>query len=71
MSLDGTEERPHFDRAAFRVKRIYATLAADGLMANVKLLPDEQLLKCESGLRDLQSCAQCMGQTGLDARGLA
>src|SRR5690606_2389522 len=47
MSLDGTEERPHFDRAAFRVKRIYATLAADGLTANVKLLPDEQLLKCE------------------------
>lgn len=47
LSLPGTEERPHFDRAAFRVRRIYLTLAADGLSANVKLSPEEQLLKCE------------------------
>lgn len=46
MSLPGTAEKPHFDRTAFRVHRIYATLAADGLSANLKLSPDEQLLKC-------------------------
>lgn len=46
MSLDGTVEAPHFDRAAFKVVRIYATLAADGLSANLKLTPDEQQLKC-------------------------
>jgi hypothetical protein len=40
-SLDGTLEAPHFDRAAFKVARIYATLAADGLSANLKLTPDE------------------------------
>jgi hypothetical protein len=46
LSLDGTVERPHFDRTAFKVKRIYATLAADGLTANLMLTPDEQALKC-------------------------
>ena len=30
LALDGTTETPHFDRAAFRVARTYATLAADG-----------------------------------------
>jgi len=30
LSLVGTTEAPHFDRAAFKVARIYATLAADG-----------------------------------------
>lgn len=46
LSLDGTSEAPHFDRAAFKVKRIYATLAADGKTANLKLDPDEQEFKC-------------------------
>ncbi|MGD9769345.1 MAG: hypothetical protein AB7U62_17055 [Pseudolabrys sp.] len=34
LSLDGTTEAPHFDRAAFKVKRIYVTLAADRKTAN-------------------------------------
>ena len=46
LSLPGTTEAPHFDRTAFRVKRIYATLAADGRSANLMLTPDEQALKC-------------------------
>jgi hypothetical protein len=46
MSLDGTSEAPHFDRTAFRVRRIYATLAADGKTANLMLTPAEQALKC-------------------------
>jgi hypothetical protein len=46
LALDGTSEAPHFDRSAFRVKRIYATLAADELTANLKFTPDEQALKC-------------------------
>lgn len=46
LSLEGTSEAPHFDRAAFRVKRIYVTLAADGKTANFKFAPDEQALKC-------------------------
>jgi hypothetical protein len=47
LSLPGTTEAPHFDRTAFKVARIYATLAADGKTANLMLKPDEQALKCE------------------------
>jgi hypothetical protein len=46
LSLEGTTEAPHFDRAAFKVVRIYATLAADGRTANLKFMPDQQEFKC-------------------------
>lgn len=46
LALDGTTEAPHFDRAAFKVRRTYVTLAADGLTANFKFLPEEQEFKC-------------------------
>ena len=46
LSLEGTSEAPHFDRAAFKVVRIYVTLAADGRTANFKFTPDEQEFKC-------------------------
>jgi hypothetical protein len=46
LALDGTSQAPHFDRPAFKVKTIYATLAADGRTANLKFAPDEQEMKC-------------------------
>jgi hypothetical protein len=46
LSLEGTTQAPHFDRTAFKVARIFATLAADGRTANLKFTPDEQELKC-------------------------
>lgn len=46
LSLEGTVSNPHMSRTGFKVRRIYVTLAADGLTANLKLLPDEQKLKC-------------------------
>lgn len=46
LALPGVEEYPHIDRAAFRVARIFVTLAPDGQMANVKFTPEEQELKC-------------------------
>src|ERR1700676_4625797 len=46
LALEGTSEAPHFDRAAFRVARIYATLAADRGTVNLKFAPDEQEFKC-------------------------
>ena len=46
LALAGTTEAPHFDRAAFKVKRIYVTLASDGRSANFKFTPDEQEFKC-------------------------
>jgi len=47
MSLPGTTEAAHFDRAAFKVDRIYVTLAAGGLTANIKFTPEEQEFKCQ------------------------
>ncbi len=45
MALPGTVSAPHFERIAFKVNRIYATLAADRLSANIKFTPEEQTLK--------------------------
>lgn len=45
LALEGTTEHPHFDRAAFKVKRIYATLDADGKSLNLNLTPEEQEFK--------------------------
>lgn len=39
LSLEGTTKAPHFDRVAFKVARIYVTLAADGKTANFKFAP--------------------------------
>jgi hypothetical protein len=64
LSLPGTTQAPHFDRTAFKVRRIYATLAADGKTANLMLTPDEQALKCE-----LASDAFCPIPNAWGARG--
>ena len=57
LALEGTTEAPHFDRAAFRVRRIYVTLAGSskvgspehrtsaGATANFKFTPEEQAMK--------------------------
>jgi hypothetical protein len=47
LSLEGTLEVPHMDRAAFRVARIYATMPPDGKTANLLFSPEEQELRCE------------------------
>jgi hypothetical protein len=46
LSLEGTSEAPHFDRTAFRARRIYVTLAADGKTANFMFTPEHQESKC-------------------------
>jgi hypothetical protein len=64
LSLDGTTEAPHFDRAAFRVKRIYVTLAADGKTANFKFTPDEQEFKCILAPKAFQQVSGGWGRQG-------
>jgi hypothetical protein len=48
LSLQGTAEAPHFDRRAFKARRIYATLPPDGLTANIRFPPEEQEFRCEA-----------------------
>ena len=64
LSLEGTTEAPHFDRAAFKVARIYVTLAADGHTANFKFTPDEQQLKCVTAPDAFQPIPNAWGQQG-------
>jgi hypothetical protein len=64
LSLDGTTEAPHFDRAAFKVKRIYVTLAADGKTANFKFAPEEQEFKCLLAPKAFQPVSGGWGRQG-------
>jgi hypothetical protein len=67
LSLDGTTEAPHFDRTAFKVRRIYVTLAADGRSANLMLTPDEQALKCEAAPEAFSRIPNAWGARGATA----
>jgi predicted DNA-binding protein (MmcQ/YjbR family) len=44
LSFPGTEENPHFDRAAFKIikKRIFATMHEASMMVNMKLTVADQ-----------------------------
>lgn len=64
MALDGTTSTPHFERTAFKVARIYVTLAADGLTANLKLTPDEQELKCLTAPEAFEPVSNAWGNRG-------
>jgi hypothetical protein len=46
LSLEGATEAAHFDRRAFRARKTFVTLAADGKSANLAFTPDEQEMKC-------------------------
>src|SRR4051794_36054959 len=48
LALEGTSEYPHFERTAFKARRTFATLAPDGLIANIRFTPDEQEFRCEA-----------------------
>jgi hypothetical protein len=71
MALEGTTSAPHFDRTAFKVARTYATLAPDGLTANLKLAPDEQALKCITAPEAFQPVPNAWGEQGWTTARLA
>lgn len=64
LALEGTTEAPHFDRAAFKVARIYCTLDAGGHSANLKFAPDEQELKCLTAPDAFAPVANAWGRQG-------
>lgn len=45
LALEGTVEAPHFERLAFKARRIYVTLNADRKTANFYFTPEEQEMK--------------------------
>ncbi len=71
MSLDAATSAPHLERTSFKVARIYATLAPDGLTANLKLAPDEQELKCITAPEAFEPVPNAWGQQGWTTARLA
>jgi hypothetical protein len=64
LALERVSSAPHFDRTAFKVKRTFVTLAADGLTANFKFTPDEQQLKCAVHPEAFAPVPNAWGQQG-------
>lgn len=64
LALPGTTEAPHFERTAFKVDRIYASLSPDGLSINLKLEPDEQAFRCETSPGAYRSVPNAWGTQG-------
>ena len=71
LALPGTTEAPHFDRAAFKVDRIFVTLDASGLTANFKFTPDEQEFKCQLAPEVFAPIDNAWGRQGWTAATLA
>lgn len=47
LSFEGTDEKPHFNRTAFTVKKkIFATLSIEEKTLNIKFSPQQQLIFC-------------------------
>ena len=50
LSLEGADEKPHFERTAFTVnKKIFATLLASGATLNLMFDPQTQFIFCPPG----------------------
>lgn len=71
LALPDVTSAPHFDRTAFKVKRIFATLAVDGLSANLKFTPDEQEFKCQLAPEIFQAIDNGWGRQGWTTMQLA
>ncbi len=64
LSLRGTVEAPHFDRSAFKVARIYATVPEDDGTANLRLSPEEQEFRCLLNPRAFAPVPNAWGRQG-------
>lgn len=64
LAIEGTTEAPHFDRTAFKARRIYASLAPDGLTANIRFPPEEQEFRCSAQPNAYRKIANKWGDAG-------
>jgi hypothetical protein len=71
LALTGSTEAPHFDRTAFRVRRIYATLAADGKTANFMFSSEQQEFKCMMAPEAFAPVPNAWGKRGTTTATLA
>ncbi len=66
LSFPGTEENPHFDRAAFKVikKRIFATLHEASKTVNMKLAIADQKAFCKLDKKNVYPVPNKWGESG-------
>jgi hypothetical protein len=64
LSFEGVSEQAHFDRLAFRAKRIFASIAPDHKSANLLLTPEDQQLRCAIHSISLSPIPNKWGQRG-------
>lgn len=64
LSLPGTEAKPHFDRMAYRARRIFATLAPDRRTANLMYGPSDQKRFCGARPGAFSPVANKWGEKG-------
>jgi YjbR len=64
LALPGTRAEPHFDRIAFKARITFATLASDGLSANLKFTPEHQTFKVMVAPEVFQPVAGGWGKQG-------
>ena len=71
LALAGTSEAAHFDRTAYKVARIYVTVAADGRSANFKFAPEEQEFACMMAPEAFAAVPNAWGRQGWTTANLA
>jgi hypothetical protein len=71
LALPEVVEYPHFDRRAFKARVTFATIAPDGLTANLKLSQDEQEFKCLLAPDAFAPIANAWGRQGWTVATLA
>ena len=68
LQLEGTTEAPHFDRAAFKVARIYVTLAAGQQDREFQVHARRAGAQMPAGAEGFCADPERLGQAGLDHR---
>lgn len=71
LAQAGASEVPHFDRAAFRARVIFAVLAPDGQTATLKFTPEEQAFRCTIAPAAFAPTGDAWGKQGWTRAALA
>jgi hypothetical protein len=66
LSFEGTEEKPHFDRVAFKVvgQRIFATIKENDHTANMKISINDQAIYCSFNPKTVYAVPNKFGLQG-------
>lgn len=65
LSFEGSDERPHFERTAFTVKKkIFATISFKDRTLNIRFTPQVQMIFCPPGSDVIFAISNGWGRQG-------